>query len=99
MQIPKKRIPTIPAPTPDKPTFTYVHILQSIPSPTCFHTGITDDLTDRLKRHNLGIVPHTANRLPWRINTAMAFSNEARAADFERYLKSPSGRAFSRKRL
>ncbi|MDB6065942.1 MAG: nuclease superfamily protein [Pedosphaera sp.] len=79
--------------------FTYVYILQSIPAPTHFYTGITDDLTDRLKRHNRGSVPHTAERIPWRINTALAFTGQARAANFERYLKSPSGRAFEKKRL
>jgi len=31
--------------------------------------------------------------------TYVAFSDEAKAIAFERYLKSPSGRAFAKKRL
>jgi hypothetical protein len=34
-----------------------------------------------------------------RIKTAIAFTDKARAIDFERYLKSSSGRAFAKKRL
>ncbi|RLC11429.1 MAG: GIY-YIG nuclease family protein, partial [Deltaproteobacteria bacterium] len=36
---------------------------------------------------------------PWRIKTAIAFTDRAKALDFEKYLKSPSGRAFAKKRL
>ncbi|RVB34094.1 GIY-YIG nuclease family protein, partial [Mesorhizobium sp. M7A.F.Ca.CA.004.05.1.1] len=35
----------------------------------------------------------------WRIVTHMAFSNRAKAASFERYLKSGSGHAFANKRF
>ena len=64
-----------------------------------FYIGITDDLRARLARHNAGEVTHTAKYLPWRMKTYIAFSDEARAAAFEKYLKSGSGRAFARKRL
>jgi putative endonuclease len=33
------------------------------------------------------------------VKTYMAFSDETRAIAFEKYLKSPSGRAFAKKRL
>jgi hypothetical protein len=36
---------------------------------------------------------------PWTIKTYAAFSNEQQAFAFEKYLKSPSGRAFAKKRL
>jgi hypothetical protein len=36
---------------------------------------------------------------PWRIKTAMAFTDRKKALDFEAYLKSASGRAFAKKRL
>jgi hypothetical protein len=36
---------------------------------------------------------------PWRVVTYLAFSDENKAAAFERYLKSGSGHAFARKRL
>ena len=79
--------------------FVYVYILQSEINSDCFYTGITENLHDRLRRHNAGEIPHTANHLPWRINTAVAFTDRNRASEFERYLKSASGRAFARKRL
>jgi putative endonuclease len=80
-------------------SFTYVYILQSESDPRHFYTGRTKDLRERLNRHNSGKVPHTAKWKPWRIKTYIAFSNSIRAADFEDYLKSASGRAFLKKRL
>ncbi len=79
--------------------FCYVYILQSQASAKHFYSGLTDDLRDRLRRHNAGEVPHTAKFRPWRIKTAVAFTNRERAAEFERYLKSASGRAFAKRRL
>jgi putative endonuclease len=76
----------------------YVYILQSIDS-THFYVGTTDDLRARLTKHNAGEVPHTSKFMPWRIKTYVAFSDEAPAFKFEKYLKSPSGRAFAKKRL
>jgi predicted GIY-YIG superfamily endonuclease len=77
----------------------YVYILQSTGSEEHFYTGLTDDLRVRLKKHNAGEVLHTAKFKPWRIKTYLAFADEARAVAFKRYLKSPSGRAFNKKRL
>ena len=53
--------------------FSYVYILQSIKSPEHYYVGHTEDLRDRLKRHNAGEVPHTSKQRPWRIKTAIAF--------------------------
>ncbi|TAL33489.1 MAG: GIY-YIG nuclease family protein [Alphaproteobacteria bacterium] len=77
----------------------YVYILQSIEDPERHYVGSTDDLRQRLKAHNDGKVPHTSKFKPWRINTYVGFSDEKRAVAFEKYLKSSSGIAFSRKRL
>jgi predicted GIY-YIG superfamily endonuclease len=79
--------------------FFYVYILQSLNRPERFYAGLTEDLKQRLSKHNSGEVPHTTKFKPWRIKTAIAFTDRSRAANFERYLKSPSGRAFSKKRL
>ncbi len=79
--------------------FSYVYILQSEADPSRFYSGLTDDLRARLKKHNAGEMTHTTKWKPWRIKTALAFSDRQRAADFERYLKSASGRAFAKKRL
>lgn len=79
--------------------FYYVYILQSESEPQHYYTGFTEDLNARLKAHNSGQVPHTAKYKPWRIKTTIAFTDRAKALDFEKYLKSPSGRAFAKKRL
>lgn len=79
--------------------FSYVYILESLGSAGGFYVGLTEDLSARLAKHNAGGVPHTAKMKPWRIKTAVAFRDRAKAAEFEHYLKSPSGRAFSKKRL
>jgi predicted GIY-YIG superfamily endonuclease len=76
-----------------------VYILQSQPDPEHFYVGLTDDLRDRLRRHNAGEVAHTSKFRPWRIKTAVAFTDRQRAGEFERYLKTASGRAFAKKRL
>jgi len=81
------------------PSFTYVYVLQSESNPMHFYTGCTDNLRGRLRRHNSGKVPHTAKRRSWPVKTYVASSNSNRAAEFERYLKSASGRAFVKKRL
>ena len=79
--------------------FFYVYILESVSAPGRYYVGFTEDLKARLHRHNSGDVPHTAKFRPWRIKTALAFRDKERATQFERYLKSGSGRAFASKRL
>ena len=75
--------------------FTYVYILQSETDPKRFYAGCTRDLRERLNRQNSGKVLHTAKWKPWRIKTYIALSDEARARELERYLKSASGAALS----
>ena len=79
--------------------FSYVYILQSQQSPEHCYVGLTEDLRARLRRHNAGEVPHTSKHRPWRTKTAIAFTNPNQAVQFERYLKTASGRAFAKKRL
>ena len=79
--------------------FAYVYILESLVVAGGFYVGLTDDLSARLAKHNAGGVPHTAKQRPWRIKTAVAFRDRNKAAAFEKYLKSASGRPFSRRRL
>ncbi len=72
-------------------SFHYVYILESKLGAGHFYVGLTDDLKSRLAKHNAGEVPHTSKFKPWRIKMAIAFTDENRAAAFERYLKSVSG--------
>jgi putative endonuclease len=84
---------------PAKMQFFYVYILQNESNPQRFYIGLTDDLRARLKKHNAGEVPHTSKFRPWKIKTAIAFTERERAAQFEIYFKTSSGRAFAKKRL
>ena len=79
--------------------FTYVYILQSRSHCDRYYTGITDNLQARLAHHNDGCCDFTRPHRPWRIKTAIAFTDREQARSFELYLKSPSGRAFAKKRL
>jgi putative endonuclease len=79
--------------------FYYVYILRSEKSPEHFYVGFTENLDARVKAHNFGQVPHTSKYRPWNVKTAIAFADRQRAVDFESYLKTPSGRAFAKKRL
>ncbi|ESZ23417.1 GIY-YIG nuclease family protein [Mesorhizobium sp. M0025] len=76
-----------------------MYLLESTAAEGERYIGITTDLKRRLVEHNAGKSSHTSKFLPWRIVTYMAFSNQAKAALFERYLKSGSGHAFANKRL
>jgi predicted GIY-YIG superfamily endonuclease len=79
--------------------FFYVYILQSESFLDHFYAGSTEDLRARLEKHNAGEVPHIAKFRPWKNKTAIAFTQRERASQFERYLKTASGRAFAKKRL
>ncbi|MFC1692243.1 GIY-YIG nuclease family protein [Candidatus Latescibacterota bacterium] len=79
--------------------FYYVYILQSLNNHERYYTGFTENLQERLKQHNSGKCPHTSNYKPWRIKTTIAFTDCEKAQDFEKYLKTASGRAFTKKRL
>ena len=83
----------------DKTTYFYVYIIQSLKDPNRFYTGFTENIENRLKDHNSGKNSHTTEFKPWRIKTAIAFTDRQKALNFERYLKNSSGRAFAKKRL
>jgi len=77
--------------------FTYVYVLLSEKDATRRYIGLTDDLGARLKSHNQGNNSYTSKYRPWQIETAIAFRSREKAAAFEKYLKSHSGRAFASK--
>ena len=75
----------------------YVYILDCADGKP--YTGCTSDLKERIPRHQKGQVPATAKRLPVELVAYFAFKNKYTAYNFEKYLKSGSGRAFLKKRL
>lgn len=70
----------------------YVYVLDC--SDGNLYTGCTSDLKDRMLRHHKGHVPATAQRRPVELFAYFAFKDKYTAFEFERYLKSGSGRAF-----
>ena len=60
------------------------------------YIGLTSDFEKRLAAHNAGQNASTAQHKPWRALTVTEFHSDAAAKQFEKYLKSGSGRAFVR---
>lgn len=77
--------------------YHYVYVLQSEKDRSAFYSGYTTELGARLKKHNEGGSEHTAGLRPRRLRVALAFPDKYRALEFERCLKSHSGRAFMTK--
>ncbi len=75
----------------------YVYMLRSESHPDRFYVGLTTDWQRRLEEHNSGKSIHTQKYGPWKIVTYVAFSDRQKAEEFERYLKSGSGRSFAKK--
>lgn len=63
------------------------------------YTGCTEDIDERLYRHNSGHIPATAGRLPVKLVSYTVFVEKYKAFEFEKYLKSGSGRAFVKRHL
>lgn len=63
------------------------------------YVGCSKNLEKRLGRHAKGWVLATKHRLPVKLETYVTFKSKYKAYDFERYLKTGSGRAFLNKRL
>ena len=62
-----------------------------------YYIGLTHDVRSRLADHNAGRCPHTVRHRPWQLHVVIELPDEHRAAEFERYLKSGSGRAFAKR--
>ncbi|HEY0874376.1 MAG TPA: GIY-YIG nuclease family protein [Vicinamibacterales bacterium] len=74
-----------------------VYILRSESNPSRHYVGITDNVDARLEWHNRGPSGHTVNHRPWSLVVTMEFRTEKAARVFEKYLKSGSGRAFTKR--
>jgi putative endonuclease len=62
-----------------------------------FYTGCTDNLKERMRRHLKGYVPATKERRPLELISYVALKDKYIAYNFEKYLKSGSGRAFMKR--
>jgi len=77
----------------------YVYQIQSVEMPNRTYVGFAQDLRQRMKDHNAGRNASTKNGRPWELDFYVALKEKRSALDFEAYLKTASGKAFSRKRL
>lgn len=74
-----------------------VYLIRSLRDLSRVYVGRCSNLKNRLREHNGGECSSTAAQRPWKVEVAIYFSDQKRARVFERYLKTGSGRAFSKK--
>ncbi|MDD3662381.1 MAG: GIY-YIG nuclease family protein [Candidatus Pacebacteria bacterium] len=72
----------------------YVYVLKT---KTGYYIGCTHDLRDRMKRHTSGQAKTTKDILPIELKMYFAIKDKNEAYNFEKYLKSGSGRAFTKR--
>jgi len=77
----------------------YVYLLRSLKNPDKTYVGLTNNLEQRMEKRNCGASIYTSDNRPWKLVTYICFENEAKAIEFEKYLKVGSGYAFAQRRL
>ncbi len=75
----------------------FVYLLRSIRSRERIYVGSSSNVDRRLIEHNAGSCVSTRKHRPWNVDFVCWFSNLQKARKFEEYLKSGSGRAFSKR--
>ena len=76
-----------------------VYILRSEQTGSYYYGFTEQDVNDRVQEHNDEKSSYTKKYRPWKLIWFAVFQTKKQAQDFETYLKTPSGHAFSRKRL
>ncbi len=77
----------------------YVYLLKSLKDPNKTYVGFTTNVRERLQKHNEGGSVYTSDYKPWKLISSIGFDEEAKALEFEKYIKSGSGYAFAKRRL
>jgi predicted GIY-YIG superfamily endonuclease len=77
----------------------YVYVLRSLKDPERHYVGLTGDVGKRFNWHNAGQSSHTTKHKPWTLVVVLEFQEQVLATRFEKYLKSGSGRAFTKRHL
>jgi putative endonuclease len=75
----------------------FVYILRTVSDPADYYVGVTSNVRARLENHNTGASAHTTAKRPWRMLVVVEFDEEEPALEFEKYLKTGSGREFARR--
>ncbi|MFA4817766.1 MAG: GIY-YIG nuclease family protein [Parcubacteria group bacterium] len=76
----------------------YIYILQSLKDEK-FYVGYTNDLTNRKKKHDKGLVNSTKNRRPLQLVYYEACIDQQDATHREKYLKTAWGKRYIKSRL
>lgn len=76
-----------------------VYLLRSQQNPNRVYIGLCTNMKKRLAQHNAGSCKTTQSSRPWDVEVAIYFRDETKAHALERYLKTGSGRAFSKRHL
>ena len=74
-----------------------MHYIYSLKCKDGYYIGCTENLKERVGRHQNGYVSAIARRLPVSLEFYFAIKDKYKAFEFEKYLKSGSGRAFLKK--
>ena len=77
----------------------FVYILESLKTKGKLYVGMTNDIQRRLSEHNAGTQTYTKQHAPWEMRSYTYMENSDKAREYEKYLKSASGRAFMSKHL
>lgn len=77
----------------------FVYVLRSDRDPSRHYVGVTENVENRLEWHNTGPSGQTVQHRPWSVVVVIEFADEKTAIEFEKYLKSGSGRAFAKRHL
>ena len=75
----------------------FVYILRSVVDSDRHYVGRTSNVERRLYWHDTGPVGVTVRHRPWAVVVSLEFADATVAARFEKYLKSGSGRAFTKR--
>ncbi|MDP2692644.1 MAG: GIY-YIG nuclease family protein [bacterium] len=75
----------------------YVYILKC--NDSTYYAGLTHNLKKRINEHKNGIKSCVKHKRPIKLIFYCCFSEKDTAVQFERYLKTHSGKAFLNKRL
>ena|SRR3990172_10118338 len=77
--------------SPQMPDSFYIYVLYSIKYKGTY-VGQTNNIEERLKRHNRGLVASTKSHKPWLLIYFEKFRTRSEAMSMERWLKSGKGR-------
>lgn len=77
----------------------FVYIIKSIKYSNKTYIGFSGNIKRRLYYHNIGKSKYTNKFKPWKLIFLICFLDKQKALNFEKYLKTSSGKVFINKRF